>query len=99
MGAGLRRELSPRWGLRIDGRLLLGPNGTHALIDATPTVATLAPPGYVETATYPSIQFSNNPSTGRVSSLGAPGLQGFAVFSGTGVQLRGMVTVGIFVKF
>jgi hypothetical protein len=98
-GAGLRRELSPRWGLRIDGRVLLGPNGTHALIDATPTVTTSTPAGFVETFTYPSIQFSNNASTGRVSSLGPPGLQGFAVFSGTGVQLRTMVTFGVFVKF
>jgi len=99
MGAGLRRELSPRWGLRIDGRVLLGPNGTHALIDATPSVATSTPAGFTETGTYPSIQFSNNSSTGRVSSLGEPGLQGFAAFSGTGVQLRTMVTFGVFVKF
>jgi hypothetical protein len=99
MGAGLRRELSARWGLRIDGRVLLGPNGTHALIDATPTVTTSTPPGFTETLTYPSIQFSNNSSTGRVSSLGPPGLQGFAVFNGSGVQLRAMVTVGVFVKF
>jgi hypothetical protein len=99
MGAGLRRELSPRWGLRIDGRVLLGPNGTHALIDATPSVATSTPPGFTESGTYPSIQFSNNASTGRVSSLGPPGLQGFAVFSGTGVQLRTMVTFGIFARF
>jgi hypothetical protein len=99
MGAGLRREFSSRWGLRVDGRVLLGPNGTHALIDATPSVATSTPAGFVETGTYPSIQFSNNASTGRVSSLGPPGLQGFAVFSGTGVQLRTMVTFGIFLRF
>jgi hypothetical protein len=99
MGAGLRRDFSSRWGLRVDGRVLLGPNGTHALIDATPSVTTSTPAGFVETFTYPSIQFSNNASTGRVSSLGPPEVQGFAVFSGTGVQLRTMVTVGVFVKF
>lgn len=99
MGAGLRRELSPRWGLRIDGRVLLGPNGTRALIDATPTVTTSTPAGFVETVTYPSVQFSNNASTGRVSTLGTPALQGFSIFSGSGVQMRVLVTFGIFARF
>jgi hypothetical protein len=99
LGAGLRRDFSSRWGLQIDGRVLLGPNGTEATIDASPSVATSTPASFTETLTYPSIVFSNNPSTGRVSSLGPPNLQGFAVFSGSGVQLRTLVTVGVFVKF
>jgi hypothetical protein len=99
MGAGLRREMSKRWGLRIDGRVLLGPNGTRAFIDATPSVKTSVPAGFIETGTYPNIQFSNNPSTGRVSSLGPPGVEGFAAFSGSGVQARVLVTFGVFARF
>ena len=44
------------------------------------------------------IQFSNNPSTGRKSTLSAPSLDGVQVFDG-GVRTRTLVTVGISRRF
>ncbi|HEX7777662.1 MAG TPA: hypothetical protein VF424_00400, partial [Vicinamibacterales bacterium] len=98
-GAGLRHDLSERWGLRIDGRVLVGPQNSRLLIDARPDVA-LHPPGdFLESLTNPNIQFSNDPATGRRSTLSAPPLDGFVAFEGTGVQTRFVVTVGVFVRF
>jgi hypothetical protein len=98
LGAGLRRDLSDRWGVRVDGRMLLGPDSTRLLIDATPSSARSGPSGFVESFTNPAIQFSNDPSTGRRSTLSGPALQEFDVFSG-GLQTRTLVTVGVFRRF
>lgn len=98
LGAGVRRAVSPRWGIDVDGRLLIGPQPVKVLLDASPTVTQGAPAGFIESFTYPSIQFSNNSSTGRSSSLGGPALQGFTVFSG-GVQAHVLVTIGLYARF
>jgi hypothetical protein len=98
VGAGLRHALSARWGLDLDSRLFIGPQPVQELIDATPTVAQGTPAGFIESFTYPSIQFSNNASTGRVSSLGGPGLSGFSVLTG-GLQLHGLVALGLYARF
>jgi len=98
-GAGLARDLTNRIGLRLDARVLFGPNTIQTTASSSPTVVTATPAGFTETLTAPSIQFSNNSSTGRTSSLGAPGLQNAVVFSGSGWQLRTLVTVGVFVRF
>jgi hypothetical protein len=98
LGAGVRRPLSQRWGIDVDGRLLVGPQPVNVLLDASPTVTQGAPAGFIESFTYPSIQFSNNSSTGRSSSLGGPALQGFAAFSG-GVQVHVLVTIGVYARF
>lgn len=99
VGGGLRRDLSARLGLRIDARALIGGQGSQLLVDATPDIAVGTPADFIESFTNPAIQFSNNTSTGRRSSLGEPNLDGFAVFSGTGIQVRTIVTGGIFFKF
>jgi len=99
VGAGLRRDMSDRWGIRIDGRVLIGPNTTRILLDTDPLVATGSPADYVESFTAPSIQFSNNPSTGRESSLGGPSLQDFEVFVADGLQARVLITAGVFFRF
>jgi hypothetical protein len=98
LGAGVRRPVSERWGIDVDGRLLVGPQPVKVLLDANPTVAPGAPAGFIESFTYPSIQFSNNASTGRSSSLGGPALQGFTAFSG-GVAAHALVTIGLYVRF
>jgi hypothetical protein len=98
LGAGLRRAVSARWGIEADGRVLVGPDPAHALLDASPSVASGTPAGFIESFTYPSIQFSNSPSTGRSSSLGGPALQGFSALSG-GVQAHVLVTLGVYVRF
>jgi hypothetical protein len=98
-GAGLRHDLSERWGLRIDGRVFVGPQNSRLVIDAGPEVALHAPGDYLESLTNPNIQFSNDPATGRRSTLSAPPLDGFVAFEGTGVQTRFLVTVGVVVRF
>jgi hypothetical protein len=98
LGAGLQRGLSDRWGVRIDGRLLLGPDATRVAIDASPASVRTGPAGFIESFTNPAIQFSNDPSTGRRSTLSAPAVQGFEVFAGS-FQTRTLLTVGVFRRF
>ncbi len=97
LGGGLRRDFSPRWGLRFDARVLLGPSTTRVAIDADPQVATGTPARYIESFTYPNLQFSNNASTGRDSTLSGL-LDGFDAFDG-GWQTRFRVTAGVVWKF
>lgn len=99
IGGGLRRDMSARWGVRIDGRVFIGTNGARVRVDASPTVTTGSPAGFIESFTSPSIQFSNDPATGRVSSLGGPPLQDVTVFKGSGVQTRVLITFGVFARF
>src|SRR5262249_45995123 len=99
MGGGVRRSISDRWGVRIDGRLFIDGYGARVTLDADPLVARGTPTGFIESFTHPAIQFSNDPSTGRQSSLSGPRLQGFATFTGAEVQVRALVTVGVFSRF
>jgi hypothetical protein len=98
VGGGVRRTLSERWGLSFDARAWIGGNTTDLLIDATPSIVRGTPAGFIESLTTPSIQFSNDPSTGRTSTLSGDGLQGFKAYSG-GVQTRLLVTVGVYRRF
>ena len=97
VGGGVRRDVSPRVGVRLDARMLLGPGATHLALDARPVVATGAPAGFVESFTYPNLQFSNNPSTGRESTLSGT-LENFDTSKG-GWQTRIRLTGGVVVKF
>lgn len=97
-GVGLTRSLNGGWAIRVDARWLLGPDSTRILIDTAASSVPGTPSGFIESFTNPAIQFSNDPSTGRVSSLSAPPLQGTSVFSG-GFQVRTIVTVGIARRF
>jgi hypothetical protein len=94
-GGGVRRDLSGAWGLRIDARVFVGSNGTRLLLEAAPSGVQGTPADFIESFTNPAIQFSNNASTGRHSSLSGPALSDFAAFTGTGVFTRVLVTVGI----
>jgi hypothetical protein len=98
-GAGIRRNFSDRWGLTLDARALIGRQSTRLLIDAAPTVTTGSPAGFIESFTHPSIQFSNNTSTGRQSSLSTPGLDGFVVSRSSSTRARYLVSLGIFLEF
>jgi hypothetical protein len=99
VGGGVRRQLSGRWGLCVDGRLFVGPGRHRLLIDASPSSVSATPAGFIESFTHPSVQFSNHASTGRQSTLSAPPLQGFQVFESDGLATRGLVTVGLAVRF
>lgn len=96
-GGGVRRDISPKWGIRMDARVLLGPNPTSVEITATPSRLSSAPAGFIESFTYPSLVFSNSDSTGRVSTLSGRE-DGVEVFTG-GWQMRTRVTFGAFWRF
>ena len=98
VGGGLRRDLSGAWGLRVDARILMGQDRTRVLLDAQPSSTAGTPPGFIESFTNPAIQFSNDPSTGRRSSLSGPVLQSAEVFKG-GFQARAIVSIGLTRRF
>ena len=98
LGGGLRHDFSRPWSLRVDARVLIGPDTTRVRLDATPSVARGTPAGFIESFTNPAIQFSNDPATGRVSSLSGPALQGVDAFDG-GVLARTIVSVAIARRF
>ena len=98
-GGGVQRDFATRWGLRLDARVLIGPDTTRVLLDATPSVATGGTErGFVESFTNPSIQFSSAPESGRVSSLSGAALSGFEAFKG-GTRARTQITFGITRRF
>jgi hypothetical protein len=97
LGGGFERRLSPRWMLRLDARVLLGPRTTSVGLEAHPDVATGTPARFIESFTYPNLQLSNNPSTNRESTLSGT-LDGFDAFQG-GWQARYRFTAGLVVKF
>ena len=98
LGGGVRRPIGDNWGLHADGRVLIGPQRTRLVIDAQPVVVRGTPADSIETLTNPSIQFSNEPSLGRVSTLSGS-LDGFEAFASSGIQTRVLVTFGVFVRF
>ena len=98
VGGGVRKHFSSKWGLRGDVRMLIGPDGTRAIVDAQPASVRGTPAGFVESFTNPAIQFSNDPATGRQSSLSGPGLQSVEVFKG-GTLARTQITVGVTRRF
>ena len=98
-GAGVTRSLGGKWALRIDGRALIGLNTSRVTIDATPSSTPGSPAGVIELFTFPAIEFSNNPSTGRQSTLSGPGLHGVTIFEGTGVSVHAIVSVGLVKRF
>lgn len=96
-GGGVRRDLSDRWGLSVEARVFVSRSTARLLIDASPSSVTGTPAGFIESLTYPNLQFSNNASTGRQSTLSG-GLDAFEAFSG-GTQARFRLMVGVFTKF
>ncbi|HUR19301.1 MAG TPA: hypothetical protein VMZ90_00745 [Vicinamibacterales bacterium] len=99
VGGGFRRALSERLGVSVDARVLLGKQTLNLRLESTPAVVAAAPPGFIESFTTPAIQFSNNSSTGRASTLSGEALDGFKAFSTSGLQTRYVVTAGIFLRF
>lgn len=98
-GAGLQSRLSDRLSVTIDGRAYIGPQTLTLRLDSAPTVTTGTPAGFIESFTTPAVQFSNNSSTGRASTLSGTPLNGFTAFSSSGVQVRYVVTAGVTVRF
>ena len=97
-GGGVSAEMTNALSIRFDARVHIGPDTSRIRIDARPASTRGAPAGFIESGTNPSIQFSNEPSTGRRSTLSAPALDGFQVFDG-GARTRTLVTAGLVVRF
>jgi hypothetical protein len=99
IGAGLARATAGRLTIRLDARLIAANRTIGASIDAAPTVTTGTPADFIESFTNPSIQFSNNASTGRRSSLSGDALDHVKVAGSTRLQARALVTFGIAFRF
>lgn len=98
-GAGVTRSIGGTLSLRIDARVLIGANRTSTVLDASPSNVTGSPAGFIELFTFPSLEFSNNPSTGRQSTLGGSGLHDVTIFKGTGIAAQTIVSVGVVKRF
>ncbi len=94
-GGGVRRSLSSRWGLRVDARVTIGRSTSRLVVDASPDVAVGTPAGFIESGTSPAVQFSNNPTTGRTSSLSGQ-LRDVTLVPASGISTRVLLTVGVF---
>jgi hypothetical protein len=99
LAAGVRHDLSPAWGIQIDGRVWLGPATARVALDTAPAATLATPAGFIESFTYPSVQFSNNGSTGRRSTLSGAALQNFDLFTSSGLETRVVITAGVFRRF
>jgi hypothetical protein len=98
-GGGFRTDLSPRFGLSLDGRVYLSKDTLSLRLDSLPSMTSSTPAGAIGSGTAPSVHFSNNTSTGRDSSLSGTPLNGFKAFTSSGLQTRYAVTAGVFVRF
>lgn len=102
VGAGAKYVASPRWGMRVDGRVYLGSDKMETMVDATPTVSTTAPvaPAPLASNSTPGIQFSNNPpGTGPQSNLTGDAVSDFKAFEGNGLKSHFTLTAGLFWRF
>jgi hypothetical protein len=102
VGAGAKYVASPRWGMRVDGRVYLGSGKVETVVDATPSVSSTPPIATLalSSASTPAIQFSNNPrGTGPQSNLTGEPVAGFTTFEGSGLRTQFTLTAGLFLRF
>ena len=97
-GGGVSAALTNALSFRVDARVHFGPDTSRILVDTASTNTRGTPAGFIESGTNPSIQFSNDPSTGRRSTLSAPALERFEVFDG-GTRVRTLLTAGLAFRF
>jgi len=98
LGGGISGEMTNALSFRADARVHVGPDTSRILIDTVSVNTRGTPAGFIESGTNPAIQFSNDPSTGRRSTLSAPALAGFEVFDG-GTRTRILLTAGLVLRF
>ena len=98
LGGGLAHALSDGWALNVDARALFGPDRTRIVLNAAPSTTRGTPAGFIESFTNPAVQFSNDPSTGRRSTLSAPPLNDVEIYSG-GTRARVVLSVGLTRRF
>ncbi len=108
LGGGVKYNVSPRWGIRLDARVSLSKNTAGTTLDATPNVVMGGlPAGRFMFLAPTTIMFSNStlPVTGQgvtvigTSTLTGPALTGFRTFSGSGVSTLTNIAAGLFWRF
>jgi hypothetical protein len=95
-GGGVNYALAARHGVRIDVRLVASQSRIETSVGAAPSAAALLPPTPLPSRTNPSIQFST--AAGIPSSLSGT-LTEQTTFSGSGLDVRSLVTVGYVFRF
>jgi hypothetical protein len=98
LGGGIAHAFSATWGVNVDARALFGPDRTRMLLDAAPATTRGTPAGFIESFTNPALQFSNDPATGRRTTLSAPALNDLEAYSG-GTRGRIIISVGLSRRF
>ena len=98
IGGGVKRFVTPRWGIRLDVREHIGRNRTATLVDATPRSAAPSAPGFgtLSIGTTPPLVFTSN---GAGSNLSGAPISGFTTFSGSGWGGQLDVTAGLIYRF
>jgi hypothetical protein len=102
VGGGVEFDIPPgrgRHGVRADVRVHMSANTVDTLVNATPSITVQSPIFFVSTGIPPSIQFSNDPRTGRASSLSGPPIADLRTFTASGTQTQVLIGVGYFWRF
>ncbi len=95
-GGGVTADVGERHGVRADVRVFAGSNGSGTFVDASPSVQRLAPFVALPSNTNPSLQFSTT-TTDRSSLNGSTA--GLRTFTGSGLDLRIVLSVGYYLRF
>lgn len=98
-GAGLSRTFADHLTFRVDGRMYATNRIIRTNIDASPLIVNGTPADFIESFTNPSVQFSNNTSTGRRSSLSGDVLDHVEAARSTHLQARMLLTFGLAIRF
>lgn len=98
-GVGVSRSVADRISLRLDARMVAANRTISSNIDAAPINVLAKPADFIESFTNPSVQFSNNGSTGRRSTLSGDALDHAEVARSTRLQARVLVTLGVAFRF
>ena len=108
LGGGVKYNVSPRWGIRLDARVSLSKNTAGTALDASPNVVMGGlPAGRFLFLAPTTIMFSNStlPVAGQgvtvigSSTLTGPALTDVRTFSGSGVSTHANITAGLFWRF
>lgn len=95
LGAGLRADLGPAWGLRADIRANLGSDRRTVTLDATPAT-TGTPPGFVVVQILRTFSFSTSPA---LRSTLSGSVSDFESFRASGRFVHTNITIGVFRRF
>jgi hypothetical protein len=106
-GAGFKYFITPRWGLRFDGRVQLYRNTIVNLVNATPAIALESTGSPFPLINSGSLQFSSTAPLNGVPISAAPGgvvaagalAPGLTTFTGSGYLAQVGITLGLFLRF